>query len=138
MNTHYFPIAYRWFLAKGLIRWQPWYFVDTPASMSEAPNLSENEFAVRAFKNETGADFDVYLFARRQDRDDFAFFVVKDGKIEDKVIRIHLSFAKKLELKAPLRYSEIHQSFTEWVRDIVIPDVEEWMTEEDMRDEDAL
>ncbi|MFJ2990673.1 hypothetical protein ACIPF8_22650 [Collimonas sp. NPDC087041] len=135
MNNNYFPLSYRWFLAKGLTKWQPWYFIDTDFSVKEAPNCVENQFATRAFKVETGADFDVYLFARRQDMDDYAFFVVRDGKIEDKVVSMHLSFAKKLELNEPLRYSEIKQSFVQWLREIVIADVEYWISEEDMYDE---
>lgn len=137
MSIHHFPIAYRWFLAKGLSCWQPWYFTDTSLSVQGAPKFSENEFALRAFKQETGADFDVYLFARRQDMDDYAFFVVKDGMIQDKVVSIHLSFVKRFELIAPLRYLDVHQTFTQWVREVAISDVEDWMTEEDMVDGDT-
>jgi hypothetical protein len=66
--------------------------------------------------------------------DDFAFFVVRDGRIEDKVVTMHLSFAEKLELSSPLRYDEISQSFTEWLRETVIADVEGWMSEDDLDD----
>jgi len=62
-----FPLAYRWFLAKGLINWQPWHFFDTDLSIRENPDYSKNEFVSRAFKIETEANFDEYLFARRQD-----------------------------------------------------------------------
>jgi len=135
MSNACFPIAYRWFLAKGLTDWQPWYFVDTDESVQNSPDHAANQFAARAFEMETGADFHVYLFARRQDMDDFAFFIVRDGKIEDKVLSIHLSFANRLELAAPLRYSEITQTFTQWLRETVIADVEDWISEEDMYEE---
>ena len=134
MKNH-LPLPYRWFLAKGLTDWQPWYFQDTDATARATPDFAANQFAKTAFQQETGADFDVYLFARRQDRDDFAFFVVRDGKIEDKVVTIHLSFASKRELSSPLRYEQVSQGFTAWLRDIVMDDVEEWISEEDLYDE---
>jgi hypothetical protein len=135
MNSSNFPLAYRWFLAKGLTNWQPWYFIDTNATSQSEPDFAANQFARKAFHIETGADFDVYLFARRQDRDDYAFFVVRDGKIYDKVVTIHLSFAEKLELPSPLRYELVVQGFSQWLRETVIPDVEDWMSEGDMYDE---
>jgi len=132
-----FPLSYRWFISRGLTLWQPWHFVDDGHSIRQNPDFSKNDFAVRAFKTETGADFDVYLFARRQDMDDFAFFVVKDGKIEDRVVSIHLTFVKKLELKAPLRYEQVTRSFVAWIREDVIADVEDWMNEDDLQDVDG-
>lgn len=135
MKEDDFPLAYRWFFAKGLTNWQPWYFIDTDATLKNEPNFAANQFAKDAFQLETRADFDVYLFARRQDRDDFAFFVVRAGKIEDRVVTIHLSFAKRLELPSPLRYDQISQNLVQWLRKTVIADVEEWMSEEDMYDE---
>jgi len=130
--TQTFPIAYRWFISRGLTRWQPWYFIDDASSIKVPPVFSRNDFAVQAFKTETGADFDVYLFGRRQDMDDYAFFVVKDGIIEDKVFAIHLTFAKRLTRETPLRYEQVTTSFAAWLRDLVIPDVEEWMNEHDL------
>lgn len=132
MKNNFFPISYRWFISKNLTNWQPWYFLDTSDSIKKSPDFAANDFAVRAFKNETGADFDVYLFARRQDMDDFAFFVVKDGVVEDRVISIHLSFAGKMELKTPLLDSDVKETFLSWIRETAIRDVENWISEEDM------
>jgi hypothetical protein len=129
MNSQ-LPLAYRWFLAKGLTNWQPWYFLDT-----EPRDIAVLERLKHEFQLETAADFEVYLFARRQDMDDFAFFVMKDGVIEDKVVCIHLSFAGKLELQKPLRYDAITRTFMQWVREIVLPEVEDWMSKEDLNDE---
>lgn len=134
MKTYHFPLAYRWFLAKGLTNWQPWYFIDTDATVQGKPDFAANQFASNAFQAETGADFDVYLFARRQDMDDFAFFVVRDGKIEDRVVTIHLSFAKRMEFASPLRYDQTGQGFTQWLRETVIADVEDWISEEDIHE----
>lgn len=132
---NHFPLAYRWFIAKGLTNWEPWYFLDTAETAKESPRFSENETFAREFKLETGADFDVYLFARRQDTDDYGFFVVRDGKIEDKVVSIHLTFSKGMELRTPLRYPETRQTFIQWLRGQVVPEVADWMSEEDMYDE---
>ena len=128
----HFPLAYRWFLIKGLSDWQPWYFIDTPETVEREPQFLDNQNFARAFRTETGADFDVYLFARRQDMDDFAFFVVQNGRIEDRVVRIHLSFSNRFELRDPLRYSDPKFTFIEWVREEVISDVSDWMSEEDL------
>lgn len=133
--TAYFPLAYRWFIVKELTNLEPWYFSDDKASVQLPPDWSKSEFAIQEFKTETGADFDVYLFARRQDCDDYAFFVVRDGKIEDRVVLIHLSFAKKLEVKSPLRYEQNYPTFMRWIRNHVIVDVEEWMSEVDLFDD---
>ncbi|WP_327438093.1 hypothetical protein [Pseudomonas donghuensis] len=129
-----YPLAYRWFIHKGLTDWEPWYFCDTQASLQQAPDLTRNTFAARAFAKETGADFEVYLFARRQDREDFAFFVVRDGVIEDKVITVHLSFADKLELRSRLSYEQVTRSFSEWVAEVALADALEWMSEDDLQD----
>ncbi|CAK9888770.1 MULTISPECIES: hypothetical protein [Pseudomonas] len=129
-----YPLAYRWFIHKGLTDWEPWYFCDTLASLQHAPDLSKNAFAASAFAKETAADFEVYLFARRQDREDFAFFVVRDGVIEDKVITVHLSFADKLELRSRLTYEQVTRSFSEWVAEVALADAVEWMSEEDLED----
>jgi hypothetical protein len=126
------PLAYRWFLIRGLANWQPWYFLHAPETDSVDLALSRDDVFERQFKTETEPDFDVFLFARRQDMDDFAFFVVRDGAIEDRVVSIHLSFAKRFELKQPLRHSEIGQTFTQWIREVALSDVEHWISEEDL------
>jgi hypothetical protein len=69
MKAEDLPLAYRWFIRKGLTNWQPWHFVDTVETLQHAPRLADNENFARAFKIETRADFDVYLFGRRQDRE---------------------------------------------------------------------
>jgi hypothetical protein len=128
-----FPLAYRWFLARKLTDLEPWYFTERgKPALAEAPiSTSESNFA-RQFRVETGAAFDVYLFARRQDRDDFAFFVVDGTDVLDKVVTIHLSFSQRMEQKTPLMVEEVTRSFADWVREVVLPDIEDWMSEEDL------
>jgi len=130
--TYRFPLSYRWFIARNLTYLEPWYFTEHgKPSLGEPPSIRDNNFA-RQFRLETGAAFDVCLFARRQDRDDFAFFVVEGTDILDKVVTIHLSFSQRMELKTPLKIDEATLSFTDWVRDIALPDIADWMTEEDL------
>ena len=137
MSSAKLPLAYRWFLNKGLSNWEPWYFMENAGATTVDVDVSQEAAMARQFMIESGAeDFGVHLFARRQDCDDFAFFVVKDRVIEDRTINWHLSFANKLELKSPLRYGDLtSRSFIEWVRDTALPDVEDWMSEEDMSDD---
>jgi hypothetical protein len=129
MTESNLPLAYRWFVAKGLTNLQPWYFV------SEAD--ATNPHLIAQFRLETGADFDVRLFARRQDRDDFAFFVTRAGQVEDRVISIHLSFVKKFELRSPLLYTREFPTFMDWVHNRALVDVADWMSEDDLSEPPA-
>jgi hypothetical protein len=125
------PLAYRWFLARGLRDLRPWYFVDAPGRLSTADEL---RFATRQFELETAADFEVRLFARRQDMDDFAFFVVRDGIIEDRVISTHLTFARGFDRPSPFRYAALPDlRFMRWLGEEVLTDIDEWMSEEDLQ-----
>lgn len=136
MTSVRLPLAYRWFLNKGLVDWQPWYFMENAGATTVDIDASQESYLARQFVVETGADFGVHLFARRQDMDDFAFFVVNGRVIEDRVISIHLSFAKRLELKTPLRLADLgRNSFVQWIRDTAVTDVADWMNEADMTDD---
>ncbi len=127
------PLSYRWFIAKGLTKWQPWYFMDTIETIKCEPNLRASDLFRQFFLDETGADFDVYLFARRQDCDDFAFFLVRDGKVEDKVVSLDLDLWGGWRLSPPLRYANIEQTFLNWIREVVMVDIErDWMMEADL------
>ncbi|MBB3118476.1 hypothetical protein [Pseudoduganella violacea] len=132
MGEPILPLAYRWFLAKGLTDWEPWYFVDTLDSLGKGVDLARHRFAAEAFAAETGADFEVYLFARRQDMETFAFFAVRDGFILDRVVSIHLSFSGRRELRSPLRVEDLEMSFTDWVGSVCLRDAAELMDEEDL------
>ena len=133
-----FPLPYRWFLARNLTDFEPWYFTELGASsLGEGQRTVGASNIERQFKLETQATFDVYLFARRQDRDDFAFFVLDGTNILDRVVTIHLSFSQKMELKAPLVMADVTRSFASWISDVVVPDVADWMSEEDLLPADA-
>jgi hypothetical protein len=99
------PRIYRRLIARAYTQWDPWHFVDDATSVTQPADFAKNEFFQKAFRTETGADFDVYLFARRRDREDFAFFSVgPDGSIEDSTHTLHLTFSDKFEFfKGALR-----------------------------------
>lgn len=93
------PRIYRRLIARGYTQWDPWHFEDDAASVALPGDFAKNEFFQKAFRTETGADFDVYLFARRRGREDFAFFsVAADGSIEDSTYTLHLTFSGRFEL----------------------------------------
>jgi hypothetical protein len=97
--------------------------------------MKKSEYFQHELRVESGADFDVYLFAMRQDREDFAFFVVSpDGDVEDSVIDWHLTFSGRYEtfLKEPSRYStQPRRTLMTWLRETAIPDIEDWISQDD-------
>lgn len=119
------PLSHRWFLAHKLTNIRPWYFIDEQFGKSFRS----------VFLRETGGMQDVYPFARRQDCDDVAFFLIKDGKIIDEVIVYHLTYVsdewsrnKDWIGKTPWKGIP----FIQWVCTRAIPDIEDWMSEEDL------
>lgn len=132
MSDHRFPQAYRWLIQKGLTNWEPWYFVDDVQTINAQPDLARSDFFQREFRTETGADYEVYLFARRQDREDFAFFVRgTDDLIEDNVITWHLTFSGRFEsfIKQPFQRpaEDKRVNLFAWVRHDLIADIEDWI-----------
>ena len=124
-TPRFFPPAYKHFVDNGLDSLEPWQLCDAPGTIDAPPDFERHRFASKQCKRETGAQFDLYLFARRTDMDDFAFFVVRDNVIEDKVFTIHLSFVNKMELRSPLRYEQVQQNFMDWVRTTAMDDMQE-------------
>ena len=64
------PNALRWFLAQNLSSFTPWHFIQEP---------TECEFAANAFRREDIHKGNVFVFARRQDCDDFAGVEIVEG-----------------------------------------------------------
>jgi len=125
------PAAYRWFLLRGLTDWTPWHLEDGADAIKAPVNFEHNKFFQQQCRIETGADFDFYLFARRQDREDFAFFICgPDGAVQDSTLTIHLSFSGRLEFtKAALMRPEGDElvTFLQWIRTIATDDMQEWI-----------
>jgi hypothetical protein len=113
------PLSFRWARANGLSKLVPWHF------LADGEGLLADE----QFKKERIGSREVRTFAKRQDCDDFAGFLVVDGIITDRVIYFHPSFSS-----TPNSYmiNSEHADFWEFVRDIVIPDTKDWESETDL------
>lgn len=120
------PNALRWFLKQNLHSFTPWHFLTEP---------TELEFSARAFKREDVSKGEVFVFARRQDRDDFAGLEIVNGKITDKVLYFHPVFGTGSAEKR--NWNIVNAKFEDvfsFMSDRVIPDMKEWAQEEDAGD----
>lgn len=131
--TSLFPPAYQRFVLSG-VDLQPWTLEDDAATVAQVPDFAREELLARQCRLETGAKFHFYLFGRRRDRDDYAFFIVRNGKIEDKVLSLHLAFTDQLELLQPLRYNSVYLSFKQWVRTVAVEDMKDRQQEQEDAD----
>lgn len=115
------PIEYRWLKAHNFNVLTPWYFIE-PA---------DSDGIRTEYQKETGQD--IIPFARRQDQDDIAGFKIINGEIQKTVLTVHLTWTSRLESKGFPRTSE-SSDLIEWIKDIMLPDSQEWMTEEELDD----
>ena len=121
------PNALRWFLWQGLHSFTPWHFVNEP---------QECEFAANAFHREDVHGREVFVFARRQDRDDFAGLVIQDGIFTDTDHYFHPDFSTG-NLPSVRTWNIVYDSYEnvfDFVVQRVVPDMKEWAEEEDARD----
>jgi hypothetical protein len=110
--------------------WGPWYLVDDATSIKAPANLSRHESIQNQLRREANAAFNVYLFARRQDQDDFAFFYVRsDGVVDDSVIASHLTFPSGPNHDTPtIPVDHVHRmNLEQWLKDIAIPEMMDWL-----------
>lgn len=123
------PNALRWFLIQNLHTFTPWHFIREP---------SEFEFAANAFRREDVGGRDVFVFARRQDCDDFAGLEVVDGRTTNRVIHFHPVFATgNKEGPAMRRWDIVCNVFEDvfsFVAERVVPDMKDWAEVEDAGD----
>ena len=121
------PNALRWFLVQGLEHFTPWHFI------SESDQFA---FAARAFEREDVSRGSVFVFAHRQDCDDFAGLEVIDGKFTDRVICFHPVFGSGT-VESPRNWNIVSETFDdvfEFVSGRVIPDMKDWSSSEDAAD----
>jgi hypothetical protein len=115
------PLEYRWLKANGFKGFVPWQIID---EAQIAALRSE-------YRKETGKDF--YPFAQRQDCDDVAGFKIENGMIESTVVFVHLTWSGKNENNGYPSHTEFSDMFG-WLKEVVIADTEDWMSEEDLED----
>lgn len=115
------PIEYRWLKAHNFNILTPWYFIEP-----------EDSTAIRTeYQKETGKD--IIPFARRQDRDDIAGFKIIKGEMQSAVLTVHLTWTSRLESNGFPRTME-SSDMIEWIKNIMLPDSQEWITEEDLNE----
>ena len=119
------PNALRWFFAQNLHSFTPWHFIQEP---------SELEGVAATFKREDIHQGEVFVFARRQDCDDFAGLEIINGIITDKVLHFHPTFSSCIDASSPKTWNIVFRTFSdvfEFVSERVIPNMKEWAIDED-------
>lgn len=121
------PNALRWFLSQGLTRFTPWHFLS---------GASDFEFASRAFQREDVSRREVFVFASRQDCDDFAGLLVVDGRITERVVHFHPVFSNTSK-PSPRTWNIVlhcYDDVFDFVRAQVIGGMKDWSLAEDAAD----
>lgn len=121
------PNALRWFLAQSLNTFTPWHFIRDPEEMA---------FAANAFRREDVSGGEVFVFARRQDCDDFAGLEVVGGRITDKVVYFHPVFGDSSR-SSPRTWNIVAATYGDvfdFVAQRVVPDMKDWALVEDAAD----
>lgn len=122
------PVSLRWLLAHNITSITPWHFISDDAVVKSLRKQYRLEVS-----GGSQPIADCLPFARRQDCDDVAAFIVSpEGKCTDEVIDVHLTYSKGPE--APGFPNLVrHETFWEWLKS-AIDDSAEWATEDELRD----
>ncbi|MES9818589.1 MAG: hypothetical protein ABW155_18275 [Candidatus Thiodiazotropha sp.] len=124
VNTNW-PNALRWFVSQNLHSFTPWHLLD---------NATEFEFAAEAFEREDVKGRKVFVFASRQDNDDFAGIEIVDGKFTNKVIYFHPVFSNGSSDKSWDIVSALYEDVFEFMANQIIADMKDWALTEDAAD----
>jgi len=96
------------------------------------------EFAARAFSREDVQNGEVFVFARRQDCDDFAGLEVIARKVTDRVILFHPVFSAHEQSAPSLRswniVTEVFDDVFDFVAARVVPDMKDRAQTDDASD----
>ena len=115
------PIEYRWLKAHDFKLMTPWYLLEISAGVSGIR---------KEYRLESGKD--LLPFARRQDNDDIAGFIMSNGNILPEVLTVHLTWSGKLEREGyPITNKS--QSMLLWITEVVFPATQDWISEEELR-----
>lgn len=115
------PLPYRWIRACGLRELRPWHFIDDQARALAL----RDEFLLEVEAPNPSSVRDWFPFASHQAQDDFAGFILHDGKPTEEVAIVHLTWKRRSELPgwpSIARYT----SFWTWLTDVGIVDTAEW------------
>lgn len=121
------PNALRWFLVQDLTHFTPWHFIQEPEELAGPAS---------AFRREDANSREVFVFAHRQDCDDFAGLELIDGKVTDRVICFHPVFGDSSQ-PSPRTWNivnDIYDNVFDFVAQRVIPDMQDWALVEDAGD----
>lgn len=123
IDSHW-PNALRWFLNQGLTSFTPWHFIRMPDEMA---------FAANAFRREDVSNGEVFVFARRQDCDDFAGLEIVGGRVTERVVYFHPAFAdsSKPSSRTWNIVDATYEDVFEFVAQCVVPDMRDWALTED-------
>jgi hypothetical protein len=118
------PNALRWFLAQNLVKLTPWHFI------KEADEMT---FAASAFRREDVNNGDIFVFAWRQDRDDFAGIELINKQFTERVICFHPVFGDNPKVSARTWniVNAAYDNVFDFVAQRVIPDMKDWASDED-------
>lgn len=113
------PFAYRWLVSQGLTQFGPWQFLDTQADSDGF----RAEFAKEVAAPNPSSVKDFQPFASHAACDDFAGFIIRDGRASREVLHVHLTFAGRPELPnypSMTRYENIWA----WLSECVIEELQ--------------
>lgn len=119
------PLPLRWIRAHGLKALTPWHLIEKEPEREAL----RREYSVEVSNGSQPAR-DIYPFARRQDQDDVAGFVIADGIVTEAVVVVHLTWTAAPErpgYPGTTRFENLWQ----WLKS-VIDDTAEWCSEEDL------
>lgn len=123
------PLPYRWIRASGLVRLPPWQFLET-ARQAQA---FRKEFLLEISPPNRCVIKDWMPFARRQDTDDVAGFVLEQGKPTGTVAVVHLTWSGQPEQRG-WPSIERYEDFWAWLRKDVLPTTREWASESALKE----
>jgi hypothetical protein len=123
------PVGYRWLVLKKLVDLCPWYLIE---EQRQAEGFRHELLREIASPNTSPIE-DWFPFARRQDRDDFAGFVIEDGQVKPEVVVVHLTFTGHPE-HPPLPIIHRFSTLWSWLQTEVVPAWEAWVDEEAVKE----
>ena len=86
--------AYRWLIQEGFTHFGPWHFIDDQF----ASDSFRAEFAKEVADPNPSPVKDFQAFAHHAACDDFAGFVIRDGRVTEGVLDVHLTWSGRVEL----------------------------------------